>query len=273
MINPRVASIQMTSNQNVTENLLIAKEMIQQAVEQGAQLIVLPEMFAIMGLDQMDKVKYREPFGHGPIQDFLQQQAKSHGIWIVGGTIPIAVPNDENKVHATCILWNDQGECVERYDKIHLFDVSLQAGQETYLESKTTHPGEDVVVIPTPFGKLGLAVCYDIRFPELFRKMLQHGVEMIILPAAFTYTTGNMHWDVLVRARAIENLAYVITACQTGVHANGRKTYGHSMIVNPWGEVKACLLDQPGVLVADINLQELHQLRQQFPVLDHRRIG
>jgi predicted amidohydrolase len=267
----RVASIQMTSNQDVGQNLEMAQQFIQQAAEQGAQLIVLPEMFAIMGLDQMDKVKYSEPFGRGPIQDFLRAKAKEFRMWIVGGTIPIVAEDDKNKVYAACLLWNDQGECVGRYDKIHLFDVSLSSGQEKYCESNTTRPGNQIVVIPTPFGKLGLAVCYDVRFPEMFRRMHAHGVEIIALPAAFTYTTGRVHWEVLVRARAIENLSYVVAACQTGTHSSGRKTYGYSMIVNPWGEVKSCLPEQMGVVVADINIEELQQIRQHFPALNHRK--
>jgi predicted amidohydrolase len=271
MKNHRVACVQMTSHFNVAENLVMVKEFIRQAVEEGAELIVLPEMFAVMGLDQMDKVKYSEAYGHGPIQDFLKEQAATNRVWIVGGTIPIAVENDKNKVYAACLVWNDKGECAGRYDKIHLFDVSLKSGQEVYSESKTTQHGEKVIVVPTPFGKLGLAVCYDIRFPELFRQMQKQGAEIIALPSAFTYTTGSVHWEVLVRARAIENLCYVLAACQTGTHPNGRRTYGYSMIVNPWGEVKACLPEKTGVVVADIFLEELKEIRKNFPALDHRK--
>ena len=268
----RVASIQMTSGEDVAQNLLAAKNFIQQAAEQGAKLIVLPEMFAIMGLDQMDKVKCGEPLGHGPIQDFLSQQSALHNVWLVGGTIPIIADNERDKVYAACLLWNDSGECVGHYNKIHLFDVSLRNGQETYLESRTTKAGDKIAVIPTPFGKLGLAVCYDVRFPELFRLMHQHEVEIIALPAAFAYTTGSVHWDVLVRARAVENLCYVVAACQTGTHVSNRRTYGHSMIVNPWGEVQAVLPHETGVITADIDLQVLEQIRRDFPALDHRKI-
>lgn len=268
----RIACIQMTSSGDIEKNLSSAKRLIEQAAEQGAKLVVLPEMFAIMGLDQMDKVKHREPFGQGPIQEFLGEQAKQHGIWLVGGTIPIAVPQDNNKVFASCLVFNDQGKNIARYDKIHLFDVALSTTQETYAESKTTQPGHEVVVVPTPFGKLGLAVCYDVRFPEMFRFMHHQGVEIIVLPAAFTYTTGSIHWDVLVRARAIENLSYVVASCQAGTHSNGRKTYGHSMIVNPWGEVQVCLPDGIGMVITEVNLEFLHQIREEFPVLAHRKI-
>lgn len=266
----RVACVQMNSSHDVKQNLLSAKKWIQQAAEQGAQLIVLPEMFAIMGLDQIDKVQHRETITHGPIQDFLHQQAKQHGVWLVGGTIPIASP-DHDKVFASSLVFDDQGDNVARYDKMHLFDVMLSATQEIHAESKTTVPGKDIVVISTPFGKLGLGVCYDVRFPEMFRFMHHQGVEIIALPAAFTYTTGSLHWDVLVRARAIENLSYVLAACQTGTHPSGRRTYGHSMIVNPWGEVQSCLPEGEGVIVTEINLEFLHQIREEFPALSHRK--
>src|SRR6185312_6517980 len=171
---------------------------------------VLPEMFAIMGVDQVDKVKVRETFGHGVIQDFLSQQAAKHHIWLVGGTIPIAIPNSPEKVHATCLVFDEQGKVAARYDKIHLFDVNIQATREAYHESKTTSPGQEIVVVPTPFGRLGLAVCYDVRFPEFFRAMSREQVELVVLPSAFTYTTGAAHWETLVRARAIENQIYLI---------------------------------------------------------------
>ncbi len=267
----RVAGIQMTSGSEVKDNLLTASDLIQQAVDQGAGLVVLPEMFAMMGLDQLDKVKYREALGQGPIQDFLHEQSAKHKTWLVGGTLPLTVL-DENKVRAACLVFNAEGQRIAHYDKIHLFDVELSGKKEIYSESKTTEPGEKWVVIPTPFGKLGLAVCYDLRFPEMFRLMHDEGVEIIALPAAFTYTTGAAHWEILVRARAIENLVYIVTAGQAGTHQNGRKTFGHSMIVNPWGEVKALLPQGPGVVVAEIHLDFLAQLRAEFPALAHRRV-
>ncbi len=269
---PRIACIQMTSTQDVTENLNMAKDFLARAAAEGANMAVLPEMFAIMEMQQGDKLKCSEVMGHGPIQDFLQNQASQHKMWIVGGTIPIAIPADKNRVRAACLVFNDKGEQVARYDKVHLFDAHLRASQENYAESKSIEPGDKVVVVQTPFGRLGLAVCYDLRFPELFRRMHAQDVEIIAVPTAFTYTTGAAHWDVLVKARAIENLAYVVAACQTGIHPNGRKTFGHSMIVNPWGDVKASLAQDTGVIVAEIHLDYLHQLRQDFPVLLHRKL-
>lgn len=266
----RVAAIQMTSDSDVKKNLENAGKLIAEAADKGAQLVVLPEMFAVMGIDQLDKVKIREPLGQGPIQDFLSQQAAKYNVWLVGGTIPIAAEKSLEKVNASCLLYDDQGKLVAHYDKIHLFDVSLSATRESYHESKTTMPGDKVVVVPTPFGKLGLAVCYDIRFPELFRTMHDHGVEIIILPAAFTHTTGSAHWDILVRARAIENQVYMIAAAQTGMHENGRRTFGHSMIVDPWGVVKATLDEELGVVMAEVDLAYLQKMRGEFPVLMHR---
>lgn len=266
----RVACIQMSSSGDISENLLAAHQFIQEAAEEGAKLIVLPEMFALMGIDQKDKIKYRERLGEGPIQEFLSQQAAEFDVWIVGGTLPIQAEQPD-KVYASCFVYNNEGNAVARYDKIHLFDVQLRATKESFLESKTVQPGGQIVVVDTPFGRLGLGICYDVRFPEMFRLMAAQGMDIIALPAAFTYVTGAAHWDVLVRARAIENLSFVLSACQVGMHANQRKTYGHSMIVNPWGEVQVCLPDNPGVVLSEINLEFLRQIREEFPVLSHRR--
>lgn len=260
----RVAAIQMTSGQDVEANLLAAAKLINAAAAQGAKLIVLPEMFAVMGLDQMAKVKTREPFGKGPIQDFLQQQAQQHRIWLVGGTIPIAAAETTEKVNAACLVYDDHGKLVGRYDKIHMFDV-LIGEQEIHSESKTTLCGKKITVLDSPFGKLGLAVCYDLRFPELFRTMHDQQVEIILLPAAFTYTTGVAHWEILVRARAIENQVFLIAAGQTGTHENGRKTFGNSMIVDPWGTPLALAQAGPGVVIADIDLEYMQNLRRNFP--------
>ena len=268
----RVACVQMTSTHDVQQNLDMAKALIEEAVAAEARLVILPEMFAIMGMDQIDKVKHRETPGQGLIQDFLREQAVQHGIWLVGGTIPLAIEGNTEKARAACLVIDDKGNQVARYDKVHLFDVHLRSSQEAYAESQTTEPGDKIVVVPTPFGRLGLAVCYDVRFPELFRRMHAQDVEIIALPTAFTFTTGAAHWDVLVKARAIENLAYVVAACQTGTHPNGRKTYGHSMIINPWGDTKASLPQGVGVIVADINLDYVHQVRKDFPVLMHRKL-
>ena len=268
----RAAAIQMTSAINITDNLASAKKWIKKAADEGANFVVLPEMFAVMGMDQMDKVKAREEWGHGPIQDFLREAALENKVWLVGGTIPIADPVGPEKVHATCILINDEGHVAARYDKIHLFDVIVPSTKEVHQESKVVTHGKEVVVAQTPFGKVGLAVCYDVRFPEMFRAMQNQNVELVVLPSAFTSPTGKAHWDILVRARAIENQVYMIAAAQGGTHESGRKTFGHSMIVDPWGTVLASLPEGEGVVVADIDTEYLTQVREKFPALSHRKI-
>ncbi len=261
----------MASGPNVGANLLEAERLISRAVKSDARLVVLPENFAIMGKNEQDKLKVKEVAGSGPIQDFLSQQAQRHGIWLVGGTVPI-VADAGNKVRAACLLYNDKGQQVARYDKIHLFDVELLDSKERYTESETIEPGRDVVVVETPFGRLGLGVCYDLRFPELFRKMLDQGMEIIALPSAFTAITGNAHWDVLVRARAIENLCYVAASAQGGYHVNGRETYGNSMIVDPWGSVLQRLPTGSGVVTATVDRKRLEHVRSTFPAIDHRAL-
>lgn len=267
----KVAAIQMASGPNVSANLIEAERLITTAVESGAQLVVLPENFAIMGMDETDKVAVREQEGSGQIQNFLANNANRHGIWLVGGTVPL-VAKASDKVRAACLLFNDAGERVARYDKVHLFDVNIEESGERYNESATIEAGEEVVVVDTPFGRLGIAICYDLRFPELFRQMLDQQVEVIALPSAFTAITGKAHWESLVRARAIENLSYVIAAAQGGFHVNGRETYGNSMIVDPWGTVLDCLPNGSGVISADIDNERLRSTRQNFPALEHRII-
>ena len=266
-----VAAIQMASGPNVKANLEEAEKLINTAVQQDAELVVLPENFAIMGMSEVDKVTIAERYGEGPIQQFLAQQARKHGIWIVGGTIPID-SSITGKVYSTCLLYNDSGEVVARYDKIHLFDVVLEANDESYNESETIESGDDVVVADTPFGKVGLAVCYDLRFPELFRAMADVGMEICVLPSAFTNLTGRAHWEALIRARAIENLCYIIAPDQGGYHMNGRETHGDSMIVDPWGVVLNRLPQGTGVVVSDIDLDKLNKTRKNFPALQHRRL-
>jgi len=266
----RVAAIQMASGPNIGANLIEVKRLIAIAVEQRAELIVLPENFAIMGLTEEDKVGLREQEGEGPVQTFLSQQAKDNGVWIVGGTIPL-VSSDDSKVCAACLLYDAEGNQVARYDKIHLFDVLLEENRESYTESQTIEAGDHCVVVDTPFGRLGLAVCYDLRFPELFRLLLDRGVEIIAVPSAFTAITGRAHWETLVRARAIENLSYVIAAAQGGYHVNGRETYGDSMIVDPWGVVLDRLANGSGVVCAEIDPTRLAQTRQNFPSIAHRK--
>ena len=266
-----VACIQMASGPSIGANLLEADRLITMAAEKGARLLVLPENFAVMGETETDKVTVRESEDGGPIQEFLAQQAKKHKIWIVGGTVPM-VSSSPDKIRAACMLYNDYGEQVARYDKIHLFDVSVVDSEESYTESDTIESGDQVVVVDTPFGKLGLAVCYDLRFPELFRTMVDQGVEIIALPSAFTAITGKAHWEILVRARAIENLSFVLAAGQGGYHINGRETYGHSMVVDPWGQVVNELANDSGLICAELDLDRLKNIRKTFPCLSHRNI-
>ncbi len=268
----RVAAIQMASGPNVSANLLEAARLVGMAVDGGANLVVLPENFAIMGMSETDKIDIREPDGNGPIQEFLAQQAAKHGVWLVGGTIPL-VADQKDKVRAACLLFDEAGNRIARYDKIHLFDVSLDEGEEKYDESQTIEHGKNVVVIDTPFGKLGLAVCYDLRFPEQFRHMLERGMELVVVPSAFTAITGRAHWEVLVRARAIENLCYVIAAAQGGYHVNGRETHGDSMIVDPWGVVLDRLPRGSGIVSAEIDEERLVNTRRNFPAIAHRKLS
>jgi deaminated glutathione amidase len=218
----------------------------------------------------MNKVRLREDDGVGRVQDFLSQQALRHRIWIVGGTVPL-VSGDPDRVYSACLVYDAGGRRIARYDKIHLFDVTLEQSGEQYRESTTIVPGERVVVVDSPFGRLGLAVCYDLRFPELFRAMLDQQVEIIAVPSAFTAFTGKAHWEVLVRARAIENQCYVIAAAQGGYHLNGRETYGDTMIANPWGAVIDRLPRGAGIICADIDHTYQERIRRSFPALSHRR--
>lgn len=266
-----VAAVQMASGPNVGANLLEAERLIAQAAAEEADLVVLPENFALMGERDNDLLSIAEGEGKGPIQSFLAQQAARYKLWLVGGTIPLH-GSDKGKVRSGCLLFDPRGQCVARYDKLHLFDVSLPGGEERYSESLTIEPGQNVVVADTPFGKVGLAVCYDLRFPELFRCLVEQGMETLVLPSAFTALTGKAHWEPLVRARAIENLCYVIAAGQGGFHASGRATYGDSMIVDPWGIVLARLPRGSGIITAELDLERLHSTRGLFPTIEHRRL-
>jgi len=263
----KVAALQMASGPNVAGNLSEARRLIENAVAQGARLVVLPEFFSIMGMKEDDMVAVREQIGSGVMQSFLAEMARKHRIWVVGGSIPV-VANAPNKVRNTCLVYDDHGEQVARYDKIHLFNLDL--GNEHYHEANTIEAGNQVVVVDSPFGRIGLAICYDLRFPELFRAM--KNVDIVVLPSAFTATTGKMHWETLVRARAIENLTYVIAAAQGGYHVNGRETHGHSMIVDPWGRVLDELPRGSGVVLAEVNPSYQASLRASLPALTHRTL-
>ncbi|QLG87178.1 carbon-nitrogen hydrolase family protein [Chitinibacter bivalviorum] len=269
------AAIQMVSSPDVAENLRQVAALIDRAASAGAKLIVLPEYFAIMGLSDKDKLAQQEPFKFAgaaseptPLQDFLAQQAQQHGIWLVGGTIPLQ-SGQVDKVMNTCLAFNPQGECVARYDKVHLFGFAN--GSECFQESDTISPGALPVAFDTPFGRVGLAVCYDIRFPEFFRALQHVGtVDIWAIPAAFTATTGRAHWEVLLRARAIENQCFIIASGQGGTHASGRTTYGHSMLIDPWGAVLAVWPEGEGVVSAELKASQLQRVRTILPALKHR---
>ncbi len=266
----KCAAIQMASSPSISANLFEADKLIGEAAKAGAKLVALPENFALMGEHELDKIKAKEIDGSGPIQDFLSSVAKKYAVWVVGGTIPIA-GNDDLKVRASCLVYNANGERVARYDKVHLFDVNVPGTQEIYRESDSIEPGDVPLVIDTPFGKLGVAVCYDLRFPEFFRTMGKLGMEILVIPSAFTAETGAAHWELLLRARAVENLCYVIAPDQGGFHLNGRKTFGHSMIIDPWGVVLDCYKTGGGFVSAEIDLERLEKVRAAFPALNHRR--
>ena len=263
----RVAAIQMASGPHVNANLQEAARLIELAASTGARIVCLPEYFPIMGMKDTDKVGVRERDGDGPIQAFLSGEARRHRIWIVGGTLPL-VSDAPDKVRNTCLVYDQEGKRVARYDKIHLFGFEM--GQERYSEERTIEPGKAVCVVDSPYGRLGISVCYDLRFPELYRAM--GDVDLIFVPSAFTETTGKAHWETLVRARAIENLAYVVASAQGGYHVNGRETHGHTMIVDPWGVVLDRLARGSGVVVAGVNPTYQNKIRKSLPALTHKTL-
>jgi nitrilase len=263
----KIAGIQMASGPIVSANLSEAERLIKIAADQGAKLIVLPEYFAIMGIKDTDKVKASEKEGSGQIQQFLSSTAKKHDVWIVAGSVPLQ-SDTKDKIYNACMVYDNKGKLVARYNKIHLFGLNL--GNEKYHEEATIVPGNQVVTVDSPFGKIGLSICYDLRFPELYRAMGE--VDLILVPAAFTETTGKAHWETLVRARAIENLCYVLAPAQGGYHASGRETHGDSMIVDPWGVVLDRLPRGSGVVVASMNLDYQASLRKSLPALKHRTV-
>ena len=266
-----VAAIQMTSSHEIEANLAAAAHHLAEAARQGALLAALPENFAFMGRDSGDKRAVAEPDGAGRIQNFLADTARRLKIWVVGGTIPLRQEVD-GRVAAACLVYDSEGQRAARYDKIHLFDVDVPGSSESHRESAHTVPGHEPRVVDTPVGKLGLAVCYDMRFPELFRVLSRQGADLFVVPAAFTVPTGRAHWEALLRARAIENLCGLIAPAQWGVHANGRATYGDSMIIDHWGKVLARLPEGTGCVVADIDPAGRIDARARFPTLDHRVI-
>ncbi|MGQ3889418.1 carbon-nitrogen hydrolase family protein [Legionella sp. CNM-1927-20] len=262
----KVAVIQMTSSSSIAVNISIVEKCLQQVAKQNISLVVLPENFAFMGIKEVDKLAIAEDFGSGLIQDNISQLAKKYNLWLIAGTIPIKT--NSNRIRSACLVFDNKGLCQARYDKIHLFDVEV-ANKEAYLESATVEPGDRIVVVDTPVGRIGLSVCYDVRFPELYRQLERKGAQLFVVPSAFTATTGLAHWEVLLRARAIENLCYVLAPNQGGKHENGRETYGHSMIIDPWGKILIEQTNNSGIVSALIDLTQLENLRQRFPCNQH----
>ncbi len=263
----KIAAVQMVSTPVLEENLAAARRLIAQAAQQGAQLVLLPEYWPIMGMHESDKMAYAEHPEGGPIQTCMSEMAHQHRIWLIGGTLPMATA-EPGKVLNSSIVYDPAGEQVTRYDKIHLF--SFTRGEESYDEARTIVHGTEVTSFDAPFGKVGLSVCYDLRFPELYRAL--GDCTLIVVPAAFTYTTGKAHWEILLRARAVENQCYVLAAAQGGKHPNGRRTWGHSMLIDPWGEVKAVLPEGEGIVIGDIEPSHLQQVRESLPALKHRKL-
>jgi len=268
---PKIAAVQLNSGADIQANFISIEQWVACAAKQGAGLVVLPEMVIGCGLTQAQLSSLAEPFGQGPIQQRFSALAKRYKIWLVVGSIPLKAICPE-KIRSACLVYDDQGNSIARYDKIHLFDVTLGKDSEVYRESDHVEAGDAFTVLDTPFGRLGLAICYDIRFPELFRNFFRLGVEIIAIPAAFTVPTGQAHWETLLRARAIENFSYVIGAGQWGTHANGRNTYGNSMIVDPWGKIVAHLVDGSGIICHSIDREYLLEIRRNFPVLEQQKI-
>ena len=269
-MNRRIAAVQMASGPNVQANLDEADTAIRAAADDGAALVVLPENFGLIGRSERAKLDEAETEGAGPQQEFLARTAAALGIWLVGGTLPIALPGGERVRQRTCV-YDPTGACVAHYDKMHLFDVALDSG-ETYCESGTIEPGDAWATVDTPLGRVGLTICYDLRFPELYRQLSAAGAEIFVVPSAFTKATGRAHWEVLLRARSIENLAYTVAPAQGGYHVNERETWGHSMIVDAWGAVLAECSNGSGFVAADIDHDRLRETRRRFPALDHRRL-
>jgi nitrilase len=268
----KVAAIQMTSSHVVADNLAVAAALLREAKDAGSDIACLPENFSFIGLRDADKLQVAEPDGDGAVQAFLSETAATLKMWILAGTIVLR-GDSERRVANASLLIDAAGKRVARYDKIHLFDVTIPGRDEQYRESTHVMPGRKLVLADTPVGKLGLSVCYDMRFPELYRELVSQGAEWLAMPAAFTVPTGRAHWETLLRARAIENLCYVVAPAQSGTHSSGRETYGDSLIVDYWGQVLARLAKGSGVITADIDLAKQAETRTRFPALDNRQLG
>lgn len=264
-----ISAIQLTATPDVKANLAQAEQLIDQAAQQGAKIVVLPEMFCYLGGTTRGSIEIAEQENNGPIQEFLYQQAEKHHIWIVGGTLPI---RHKDKAYAASLVINPQGKIAGRYDKLHLFDAALDKGKEQYRESDYTHHGNHICVVDTDYGRLGVCVCYDLRFPELFRIFFQEKVDFIAIPSAFAYTTGVPHWEILLRARAIENASFIIASNQVGRHSETRFTYGHSMLISPWGTILDMNVDKIGVVTSEMDLEHAKDFRKNIPIDKHQRI-
>lgn len=268
----KIAALQMVSTPSVERNLASAWRLIAQAAAQGAQLAALPEYFCFMGHADADKLAIAERPGDGPIQRMLAEAAKAHGLWLIGGTLPLVSPDPQRVLNSCCVFAPD-GRLAARYDKIHLFRFERDSDgvRESYDEGRSILAGDDAVAFDALGLRAGLSVCYDLRFPELYRALMQPPCDLLSVPAAFTYTTGRAHWELLLRARAVENQCYVIAPAQGGRHENGRRTWGHSMVVDPWGEVLAVQPEGEGVVLAELDPARVAAVRAQLPALDHRR--
>ncbi len=263
----QVAAVQMVSTPHPAENMQAAASAIREAAGRGASLVLLPEYWAILGQQDTDKLVHAEPLGDGPLQDFMASMARECAVWLVGGTIPLA-SGEQGKVRNTLLAYNPNGQLAAHYDKIHLFGFSRD--QETYDESRTILAGDNVAVLQADQLKVGLSICYDLRFPELYRAM--GTCDLMVVPAAFTYTTGRAHWEILLRARAIENQCFVLAAAQGGKHVTGRRTWGHSMLVDPWGDILIQKSEDAGVVMGELDLAQSASVRASFPALSHRRL-
>jgi len=264
----KIAALQMVSTPSVEQNLDAARALLERAAGEGAELAVLPEYFCILGRSDRDKLAVAEAFGDGPIQRMLADSARRHRLWLIGGTLPIAT-GDANRVMNSNLVFSPEGERVARYDKIHLF--RYDNGTERYDEGRTLDAGSEPVAFMAAGWRVGLSVCYDLRFPELYRSLMQPPCDLLCVPSAFTFPTGAAHWEVLLRARAIENQCYVVAAAQGGMHENGRRTFGHSLVIDPWGEVMAMRPEGEGVVTAELKRERIVQVRSQLPALEHRR--
>ena len=275
---PKIAAIQMASGPQIKANLMEATRLIREAAKKGAQMVVLPESFALMAMHESENIDAAEELGDGYIQDVIKQSAIDNKVWIVAGSIPLKSDTSE-KASAASLMFNDKGEIVARYNKIHLFDVDIEAEKkgdsnskvEHYRESDTFEAGKDITVVETPFGKIGMSICYDLRFPLLYQEMVKRGAEIFLIPSAFAQTTGVIHWEPLLKARAIENQCYVIAPAQGGFHVNGRHTYGHSMALDFLGKVKGSRLKGTGIITISIDIAAQRKLRKSFPVLKHSK--